>query len=502
MAGGVVTSRWPVGRTSTHSARRYSGTVGVVPGEVQVVAAAVAGVAVVADPAEGGTGFVLDRLGPVREPRDRQPAAVAFRPAALGDEVDGEPVVVVGVAGVAAVAAGPPAARQRPRVAVGDVDREVFGDPAQVGQDAAVDHVALFVGDRGRDRHDLPGRVDRPRGGGAGARPARRRGRAATARATTRRQAPAARCGFARSGHLSPYRHPPRPLERPGDLTRSSAQADKVRAMPTVREASFDLFRARGMTTMFGNPGSTELPMLADFPADFRYVLGLQEAVVVGMADGYAQASGRASVANLHTAPGVGNAMGAIFNAQANHSPRAGHRRPADPGPDHPAGQPHQPRRDPHAAPAGQVVLRAGPRRGRAARARPRRPPRRAAAQGPDLRLDPDGRLVRRGRRGGRRPRDRPRGERPRRRRPRGRPRPRRAPRRRLQPGPGRRPRHRRQRRLGRRRRPRRAPAPARSGRARRPAAPASASPRAIPTSAASCRRRSARSARPSRATT
>jgi benzoylformate decarboxylase len=91
--------------------------------------------------------------------------------------------------------------------------------------------------------------------------------------------------------------------------------------MPTVREASFDLFRAHGMTTMFGNPGSTELPMLADFPADFRYVLGLQEAVVVGMADGFAQASGRPSIANLHTAPGVGNAMGAIFNAQANHSP-------------------------------------------------------------------------------------------------------------------------------------------------------------------------------------
>jgi benzoylformate decarboxylase len=91
--------------------------------------------------------------------------------------------------------------------------------------------------------------------------------------------------------------------------------------MPTVREAAFDLFRAHGMTTMFGNPGSTELPMLADFPSDFRYVLGLQEAVVVGMADGYAQASGRTTVVNLHTAPGVGNAMGAIFNAQANHSP-------------------------------------------------------------------------------------------------------------------------------------------------------------------------------------
>ncbi len=72
---------------------------------------------------------------------------------------------------------------------------------------------------------------------------------------------------------------------------------------------------------MFGNPGSTELPMLADFPDDFRYVLGLQEAVAVGMADGYAQASGTVGHVNLHTAPGVGNGMGAIFNAQANHSP-------------------------------------------------------------------------------------------------------------------------------------------------------------------------------------
>src|SRR5213596_939410 len=91
--------------------------------------------------------------------------------------------------------------------------------------------------------------------------------------------------------------------------------------MPTVREASYELLRNRGMTTMFGNPGSTELPFLADFPGDFNYVLGLQEAVVVGMADGFAQASGRPTVVNLHTAPGVGNAMGAIFNAQANKSP-------------------------------------------------------------------------------------------------------------------------------------------------------------------------------------
>src|ERR1700759_2076177 len=91
--------------------------------------------------------------------------------------------------------------------------------------------------------------------------------------------------------------------------------------MPTVREATFDLFREQGMTTIFGNPGSTELPMLRDYPSDFRYVLGLQQAVVVGRADVFAQASGRTTAVNLHTAPGVGNAMGAIFNAQANHSP-------------------------------------------------------------------------------------------------------------------------------------------------------------------------------------
>jgi benzoylformate decarboxylase len=91
--------------------------------------------------------------------------------------------------------------------------------------------------------------------------------------------------------------------------------------MTTVREATFEMLRARGITTMFGNPGSTELPMLKEFPDDFRYVLGLQEAVAVGMADGFAQASGSTAHVNLHTAPGVGNAMGAIFNAQANKSP-------------------------------------------------------------------------------------------------------------------------------------------------------------------------------------
>lgn len=91
--------------------------------------------------------------------------------------------------------------------------------------------------------------------------------------------------------------------------------------MATVRDAAFELFRQRGMTTIFGNPGSTELPMLGPLPEDFRYVLGLQEAVAVGMADGFAQASGGVAHVNLHTAPGVGNGVGAIFNARANKAP-------------------------------------------------------------------------------------------------------------------------------------------------------------------------------------
>ncbi|HEX3317747.1 MAG TPA: benzoylformate decarboxylase [Solirubrobacteraceae bacterium] len=89
----------------------------------------------------------------------------------------------------------------------------------------------------------------------------------------------------------------------------------------TVLDMTRELMRRRGMTTVFGNPGSTELAFLADFPDEFTYVLGLQEAVAVGMADGFAQASGRPTLVNLHTAPGVGNAMGGIFNAQANKAP-------------------------------------------------------------------------------------------------------------------------------------------------------------------------------------
>jgi benzoylformate decarboxylase len=91
--------------------------------------------------------------------------------------------------------------------------------------------------------------------------------------------------------------------------------------MPTVREAVVCLLRELGMTTIFGNPGSTELPLFREFPDDFRYVLGLQESVVVGMADGYAQATRNAALINLHSAAGVGHAMGNIFTAYRNRTP-------------------------------------------------------------------------------------------------------------------------------------------------------------------------------------
>src|SRR5215204_1332485 len=91
--------------------------------------------------------------------------------------------------------------------------------------------------------------------------------------------------------------------------------------MATVREITFDLLRRLGTTTVFGNPGSTELPFLQDFPDDFTYVLGLQEATVLGMAEGYAQGTGRAALVNLHTAPGLGNAMGAMVTAYHNKTP-------------------------------------------------------------------------------------------------------------------------------------------------------------------------------------
>ncbi|SFG48259.1 benzoylformate decarboxylase [Novosphingobium sp. CF614] len=91
--------------------------------------------------------------------------------------------------------------------------------------------------------------------------------------------------------------------------------------MPTVRDVTIRLLRELGITTIFGNPGSTELPLFRDFPDDFRYVLGLQESVVVGMADGYALATRNAAFVNLHSSAGTGHALGNIFTAYKNQAP-------------------------------------------------------------------------------------------------------------------------------------------------------------------------------------
>src|SRR5882757_639528 len=89
------------------------------------------------------------------------------------------------------------------------------------------------------------------------------------------------------------------------------------------KRAFLDLLKQGGVEIMFGNPGTTELPLMDAFATEneIRYVLGLQEAAVMAMADGYAQASGNLAVVNLHVAPGLGNAMGMLYDAQKAGSP-------------------------------------------------------------------------------------------------------------------------------------------------------------------------------------
>ena len=96
--------------------------------------------------------------------------------------------------------------------------------------------------------------------------------------------------------------------------------SEKQRSL-TVYQATYDLLRKLGLTTIFGNPGSTEQPFLKNFPSDFEYVLGLQEASAVAMADGFAQATRRPALLNLHTSAGTGNGMGNIMTAYQNKTP-------------------------------------------------------------------------------------------------------------------------------------------------------------------------------------
>jgi benzoylformate decarboxylase len=117
-------------------------------------------------------------------------------------------------------------------------------------------------------------------------------------------------------------------LRSNGKPIRGNGEADgmttMVEALPqtaSVREVTMSLLRDLRMTTMFGNPGSTELRFLKDWPEDFTYVMGLHEGCCVAMADAFAQVTGNAAFVSLHSAGGLGNAMGTIYTAYKNGAP-------------------------------------------------------------------------------------------------------------------------------------------------------------------------------------
>ena len=89
------------------------------------------------------------------------------------------------------------------------------------------------------------------------------------------------------------------------------------------RDTFLSLLVDEGITHLFGNPGTTELPIMHALRdhTSLTYVLGLQESVVIAMADGFCRASGKLTACNVHVAPGLGNALGAIYNANLSGSP-------------------------------------------------------------------------------------------------------------------------------------------------------------------------------------
>jgi len=91
--------------------------------------------------------------------------------------------------------------------------------------------------------------------------------------------------------------------------------------LSTVREVTYEVLRKLGMTVIFGNPGSTELPLLRDMPPDFKYILGLHERVAAGMALGYALAKNQPVFVNLHSIASAGNGLSAIVDAYHNQTP-------------------------------------------------------------------------------------------------------------------------------------------------------------------------------------
>src|SRR5262249_54565598 len=89
------------------------------------------------------------------------------------------------------------------------------------------------------------------------------------------------------------------------------------------KQAFLEILKQEGVEVMFGNPGTTELPLMDGLAREpgIRYILALQESVAIAMADGYAQASGKLAAVNVHTSPGLGNAMGMLYDAMKAGSP-------------------------------------------------------------------------------------------------------------------------------------------------------------------------------------
>src|ERR1700742_1968286 len=104
---------------------------------------------------------------------------------------------------------------------------------------------------------------------------------------------------------------------------RAAGHGGDMKNRITGRSAFLALLKDEGITHLFGNPGTTELPVmhaLKDHP-DLTYVMAMQESLVVAIADGYSRASGRLVACNVHVAPGLGNAMGSLFNARFTGTP-------------------------------------------------------------------------------------------------------------------------------------------------------------------------------------
>src|ERR1700744_3399737 len=132
----------------------------------------------------------------------------------------------------------------------------------------------------------------------------------------------AAQGSHERTSLLDPHElaHDDNERDRPASI---AVAGGNMKNRITGRSAFLALLKDEGITHLFGNPGTTELPImhaLKDHP-DLTYVMAMQESLVVAIADGYSRVSGRLVACNVHVAPGLGNAMGSLFNAKFTGTP-------------------------------------------------------------------------------------------------------------------------------------------------------------------------------------